>query len=161
MSGIARLGSQGGRRAHEVRPLVLLKNKRTNIGCVDLGIHERETFIWKLRGDLFDRVRLSHADGENDIEILLGEGAKQGLERVVVACLHVFYESAQLLLGLHRAFKGGGIERLVVLAALVEDQSHANRLALGRDRRCGGTKNHGARYDGQIGQNSILSGIFT
>src|ERR1035437_148787 len=77
----------------------------------------------KLRRDLFYRFLLGEADADNQIKILLCEGPKQRFERIVVTGFDVLEDNPLLLLRLHRSLIARCIEKLIVLAATIEDQT--------------------------------------
>ncbi len=102
---------------------MLLKKERGHVGRVHLRIHNREMFLRELRGDLFDRLLLGEPDADDQIEILLRKGAQHRLEGIVVRRFDIFQEHAEFLLCIARPLVGGRVERLVILAAAVQDQA--------------------------------------
>ncbi len=114
----------------EIRPLVLLENERCHVREVDEAVDDREIDVRIILRDALHDRRLREADTDDQIVAAFREGAHRGLDRGRVARLDVPQDDRKVLRRALDAFPGGGVERAVVLASDVEDDSDVNLLAV-------------------------------
>ena len=115
---------------------MLLEQHRLHVRQLDHAVDDGEADLGKFLRDLLDRVRLGEADADDRILAALGEAAVRLLELGLVGDLELGIARLGLVLELLGAVIDAFVERLVELAADVEDD---RGLDVGR-RRAGDTE---------------------
>src|SRR5215208_335403 len=130
------LDVEPGQRADEVAGLVLLEQEAVDVRGLALHrglrvVDDRELRVGELLGDGLDRLGHQEADADHEVVLLLGE---RGQVRHVVRVLRrgqCAAVDAELCLGPLEALVGELVERAVVEAADVGDETDLDLLALG------------------------------
>ena len=131
------LGVERGERADEIAGLGLLEQQAVDVRGLALHrrlrvVDDREVRVGELPGDGLDRLGHQEADADHDVVLLLGErGQVRHVVRVLAGRQHAALD-AELRLGPLEALVGELVERAVVEAADVGDETDLDLLALRR-----------------------------
>ena len=132
---LAGLRRHAGEKPRKVGALVLLEHDRLDVGLVDHHVDDGEFQVRIFLGDLLDGCRLGEARGDDGRIALVGEVADGLFALGLVGDLELAIGDAGLLLELLRTVVHAFVERLVELAANVEDDGG---LRVIRERCAGG-----------------------
>jgi hypothetical protein len=75
---------------------------------------------------------LRKTDADDEIELTLSERAEERLEGIIISGFDVFDVNSEVGFGAHCTFVGGGVERFVIFATAVENETD---FEFGRESR--------------------------